>query len=514
MKLKEKTMKTTILNYTKIAFCLAMGFGVVSCNDKLDLTSPDQLTSTNFWRSASDAEAGLAAAYSKLEVSTDVWGFAEVKFPVEAYREDICEIGSDALNYQTWVELYNFTYTNGNSQFFEYWDSNYKGISYANQVIEKTAEIDMDANHRARIIAEAKFLRAYYHMKLLLNWEKIIVRDEYITSENQINKPLSERADTWDFIVRDLEESTANLPVEHSGENTGRATKGAAYAYLGYSFLTRAYEESGKKAEMLGKAEQALRNVTGYSLEKNFLSMFDGTNKNSKEAIFELQFTENTANGANYRTALHKWIATEELGGWDQITPSAMLLAEFKKEGKIASTGRYDSRLYQTLFCEDDYFNDPNTPRVYGYTYDDVFENGSNRMSFRKYLPATLEDLNRSRTAVNLPLMRYADVLLLLAEALNENNKPGEAIPLINQVRERADMPALSTSLSADEVRRAIEHERILEFALENTRFYDLRRWGKAREALHAVGRSNFDPSKHNFYPIPLLEIKSNDKLN
>lgn len=505
-------MKRTTLKY--MFLYLALTSTTLSCSDKLDLSAPDQLTSTNFWRNAADAEAGLASAYSQLESSTDVWEFSEIKFPVEAYREDICVIGSDAMNYQTWVELYNFTYTNGNSQFSRYWDINYTGISFTNQVIEKVGLINMDVAHRNQIIAEAKFLRAYYHMKLLLNWEKIVLRDEYITSESQLNKALSTRTVVWDFIVKDLEEAVGSLIPKHTEANVGRATKGAAYAYLGYCYLTRAYEETSQRSEMLDKAEKAFRNVTGYSLEKNFLSMFDGTNKNSKESVFELQFTDNTANGASYRTAIHKWIATGELGGWDEITPSNMLLAEFKKEGRVATTGHYDSRLYQTLFCEDPYFNDANNPRVYGYTYDAVFENGSGRMSFRKYLPATLVDLNKSRTAVNLPLMRYADVLLLLAETLNEQGKPADAVPLINEVRKRADMPNLPTGMNAAEVRSRIEHERILEFALENTRFYDLRRWGKAKEALHAIGRNNFDPTKHNFYPIPLLEIKSNDKVN
>ncbi|MCY4780159.1 RagB/SusD family nutrient uptake outer membrane protein [Sphingobacterium sp. UT-1RO-CII-1] len=505
-------MKTKILY--KIVIGLSLSFGVLSCSDKLDLMAPDRLTSSNFWRNASDAEAGLASVYSKLEVAIDTWEFAEVKFPVEAYREDICEIGADALNYQTWVELYNFTYTNGNSQFSTYWRNYYQGISYANQVIEKVPGIDMDAKQRSMIVAEAKFLRAYYHMKLLLNWEKIIIRDSYITGEDQINKELSERVVTWDFIVKDLEDAVIDLELKHSATNVGRASKGAGYAYLGYVYLTRAYEESARKEEMLDKAEKALRNVTGYSLENDFISMFDGTNSNSQESIFELQFTENTANGASYRTALHKWISTWELDGWDEILPSKMLIAEFKKEGKVSTTGRYDSRLYHTLFLEDPYFNDPSTPRIYGYTYDEWFSNGSERSSFRKYLPATIEDLYKSRTAINLPLMRYADVLLLLAETLNEQGKTGDAIPLINEVRKRADMPSLPLGLNKQEVRERIEHERIVEFPLENTRFYDLRRWGKTKEALHAIGRTGFDPQKHNFYPIPLVEVMSNDKLS
>ncbi len=507
-------MKKNIKTYQWI-FCIACLLGTtLSCSDRLDLTSPDKLTSINFWRSAEDAEAGLAAAYSQLEAATDVWEFAEVKFPVEAYREDICDIGSDALNYQTWVELYNFSYTNGNSQFTAYWTKAYKGITYANQVIEKTPSIDMDATKKGQIIAEAKFLRAYYHLKLLLNWQQIVVRDQYITSESQINKALSTRSEAWDFIIQDLEAAVGHLPVKQEANNVGRATKGAANAYLGYSYLTLAYENTSGKEGFLAKAEQAFKAVSGYRLEKNFLSMFDGTNKNSGESIFELQFTDNTANGASYRTALHKWIAVGELGGWDEILPSKMLLDEFKKEGKIATTGRYDSRMYQTVFCNDPYFNDIQQGGVYGYTYDEVFGKGSERAGFRKYLPKTLDDFNKSRTSVNVPLMRYADVLLLLAETLNERSRPAEAIPLINEVRKRADMPALPLDLTPAEVKKRIEHERIVEFALENTRFYDLRRWGKAKEALQAVGRDNFDPAKHNFYPVPLLEIKSNDKID
>ena len=109
---------------------------MVGCSsDFLEQQSPDELNSSTFWRNKSDAEAGLAATYALLEGAVDEWAFAEVKWPVEAYREDICKLGSDALNYQNWVELSDFTYTNGNSQVTTYWTLNYRGISNANQVI-------------------------------------------------------------------------------------------------------------------------------------------------------------------------------------------------------------------------------------------------------------------------------------------------------------------------------------------------------------------------------------------
>lgn len=128
---------------------------LTSCEDYLTVESPDQLTSGNFWRNEADAQAGIAAAYSQLEYYIDTWEFAEVKWPVEAFREDVVTIGSDVPNYPNWMELYNFSFTNGNSQFTSYWSNNYTGISFANQVIEKVAEIPdgaIDPSVRSQIV--------------------------------------------------------------------------------------------------------------------------------------------------------------------------------------------------------------------------------------------------------------------------------------------------------------------------------------------------------------------------
>lgn len=501
-----------------------------SCEDYLKLESPDQLTLENYWRDLSDAEAGLAAAYSQLEYSIDTWEFSEVKWPVEAYREDLVSLGSDAYNYPNWVELASFTFTGGNSQISSYWWNNYKGISFANQIIEKVANIPNDGitePARSQIINEAYFLRAYYHLKLLLNWKEIIIRDKYVTDQSGMSKALSTREDAWDFIIRDLIKATS-LPETHDGDNVGRATSGAAYSYLGFSYLTRAYEEASKKKEYLEKALKAFEDIKGYELESNFASMFNATNKNSKESIFELQFTMNSANGADYRTQFHKWMACSELKGWDEILPSQLLVNEFMKEGEIATTGLYDSRLYQTILYQCDYFNDPDEKRVYGKTYDEWFnyketdENGDpigniiyyNRYVFHKFLPATYSELTQSRCAINIPLMRYANVLLMKAEALNELDRTSEAIPIINEVRKvHGDMPPM-TGTTKEEVAAQIEHERMLEFPLENFRWYDLRRWGKLTESLEAVGRrTNFKESEHSFYPIPLTELNTNDQI-
>lgn len=239
--------------------------------------------------------------------------------------------------------------------------------------------------------------------------------------------------------------------------------------------------------------------------------MFSGDNKNSKESIFEIQFSMSSANGATYRTQFHRWIGVSELGGWDEILPSQTLINEFKKEGETATTGRYDSRMYATLFFNCDYYNDGNG-RVYGYDYNDWFDN-KERVAFRKFMPSTYEGLNQNYSAINVPLMRYANVLLMKAEALNEQGHPEQAIPLINEVRSvHGDMPPM-TGTPQEAVRAQIEHERMIEFPLENYRWYDLRRWGKLSSALQAAGRTGFNEDKNSFYPTPLTELNANDAL-
>lgn len=505
------------LKYITAGFCLALS--LTSCDDFLTQTSPDQLTSDSFWRDKDDAEAGMASVYSQLYFG-DEWNFPEVKWPVEAYRQDDVDMGLDAQNYPNWVQLRNFSFNNGNSQFSMYWRYYYYGISFANQVItkvEKMADSQLNseeedgATARKHLLAEAHFMRGFYHMQLLLNWEKIVNRDIYITSSGQLDKPLSERADTWNFIVDDLKAGT-EMPQKRNSTEEGRATCGAAYAYLGWAYLTMASEQPEKKVEYLNAALDAFNNVKGYELDPNFLSMFDGTNKNGKESIFEIQFSLSSANGAWYRTYLHKWIGTESFGGWDEIAPSKALLNEFKKEGKL-NNGLYDARLYATMFFNDEYFND-GTGKVYDKDFNDWVDANKRDdvRQFRKLMPATAEGLAQRQVDTNVPLMRYANVLLMKAEVLNDLGRTNEAIPLIDEVRRvHGNMPAM-TGTTKDEVQAQIEHERMIEFPLENLRWYDLRRWGKTAEAMSAAGRTGFDQSKL-FYPVPQTELNANAAL-
>ncbi len=489
--------------------CLALS--VMSCEDFLTVSSPDELNTDNFWRDETDAEAGLAAAYSQL-YHGDTYATSEVRWPTEEYRADLFKLGSDAGNYDQWVSLYNFTYTNGNTQFSYYYQDLYRGINFANQVIANVPGIpaeEIDEESRNTILGEAHFLRGYYHMMLLLNWEKIIIRDEYITETDQLNKPLSERTDCWDFVIDELQQATS-LPEERNVDELGRATSGAAYSYIGFAYLTRAYEETAQKDTYLAEALNALRQVENsgvYSLVSgdNLIGMFNGTNKNCAESVFEVQYSASEANGSVHYSYINQWIGATELGGWDEILPSNVLVEEYMSEG-VKEDGLYDDRMYNTLYFRCPYFND-GTGKVLGSDYDDLFS--SDKPVFRKFTSPTAAEMRES-CAFNIPLMRYANVLLMIAEALNEQGHPSQAVPYINEVRTtHGGMEGIASGSSYDEVKAQIEHERILEFPLESYRWYDMRRWGVTAERLQAADRTGFDDSKL-FYPIPKWELDAN----
>lgn len=489
------------------SICFAMM--TTSCEDFLTVSSPDKVTTGNFWKSQKDAEATMASVYAQL-YHGDSYATSEVRWPVEAFRTDLYTMGNDAINYQTWTDLYKFTYTNGNTQFSYYYQDLYRGVNFANQVLEYVPRIPAEGiseEKREELMAEAHFMRGYYHLMLILNWEKIIIRDKYLTDQADLNKPLSERVDCWNFVVEEFN-LAKTLPAQRPGTETGRATLGAVNAYLGFAHLTRAYEEPAQEEQHLKDALTALNAVTGYELVSGdaLIDMFNGTNKNCKESIFELQYSNDNSNGARYYSWIHNFIAAGEMGGWDEILPNKFLMDEFKKEGKISSKGGYDERAYNTVFWKDEYWND-GTGKIWGYEYDDLF--AEDRPAFRRFTPKTLDEM-WERCNFNIPLMRYANVLLMKAEVLNKQGHPEQAIPIINDIRRiHGNMPAMRGTSQA-EVQAQIEHERIIEFPLESYRWYDLRRWGKLNQQL---GSRGFISGEHDFYPIPLWEVNANPAL-
>jgi len=487
------------------------------CDDYLEKESPDKLTSDKYWRNEADALAGLSAAYSQLEsfVGWDEW--QEGRPVVEYYRNDMLVPGADAFNYTWWTDLYNFSYTPGNYALNLVWKTNYRGINLCNQILENVPNIPEEAissETRKQVIAEAKFLRAYYHFKILSHYKKAIIRTDVPKGDTDLPKADSPRSEVYDFILKDLREAATDLIEQQPASEIGRTTKGAANAYLGKILMHRAGEENN--ASYLTEAKAALKSVVesgNYALENNFLSLFDGSNENSSESVFELQLSSVKDGGAKYDMWLQYFMGPSEFGFWEEILGTNELIAEMKKEGKISTSGNHDTRLYETCLFRDDYFNDANNPNVYGKTYDGWFGATTSKINMRKYIPASSDNFY-DRSAVNMPLMRYADVLLMYAEVLNETGETALAIPFINQVRaDHGDMPAMVGNTKAN-VTAQIEHERIMEFTLEGSRFLDLRRWGKLESAMTTANRSGFKGIQHYYLPVPEEEINANPLIS
>ncbi len=522
------------IKYIVLAFLL-VGTMVACDEDQLIQESPDQLNSDNFYRNQEDAEGAVSAAYSQLECATEYWSFAEVKFVVDNYRSDLTQYGKDAANYPNWTDIANFTNEFGNTQVTTYWERHYRGVNYANQVITFVGAMEdekISPAIRAELVAEGRFLRAFYHLKLVLNFEEIIVRDKVSTSVGEAAQGLSPRVEAWDHIIADFKAAAAGLPAKRNAENIGRVTKGAAVAFAAKCLLFRSGEEAANKTAYLNEAKDLFNDVVesgnyNFALESNFPSMFDGTNENSSESLFELQLSPVTAGGAYYKFPSHRFLRVSDLGGWDEIRAADNLLSIMTKEGTTSLDGGYDKRVVGSLIFDDPAYNDAANVPFFEYTWTYLcngFQSGNwdetrrdevdyTDVTFRKYLPANGE-FWENQSSVNIPLLRYADVLLMYAEVLNELNEPGAALNWINEVRlTHGNMPALS-GLDQQGVRDQIEFERIMEFTMEGARFFDLRRWGKLESAMQAAGREYFRLDEHAFFPVPQKEIISNATLN
>lgn len=512
-------------NVYKIVLVALIISTTTSCSDDdfLEKTSADQLTSESFWRNAEDAQSGLVAAYSELESRSDFWdGWQEGRPVVEYFRSDYALPGPDASNYAHWMSIFNFSYTNGHSFIDVIWTTNYKGLNFANQVITKVGEMESDKitdAEKQQIIGEATFLRGYYHFKLLTLYEQIILRTELISNET-LDKPLASRPEAWEVILSDFKQAADMLQTVDNTE-PGRATKGAALAYLGKAYMYKAGDATSAEASDFENAAMAFKPIVegaagSYALESDFSSLFNGENENNQESIFELQFKSADATSDN-STRLHAFVGDWSIGGWGGIAATMNVVDEMKSEGMIATNGLYDNRLYGSVYFKDPFYNDPNTNEMQGDTWDNLMnetygDTNDNAAYFRKWLPNYVWD--NSYVGVNVVLMRYADVLLMYSEALNETGATPQAIELINKVRDvHGYMPPITVSSQTD-VKKQIIHERTMELTLESVRFFDLRRWNMLDQAMQAAGRSNFSASEHAYLPVPLSEINSNSAID
>jgi len=380
------------------------------------------------------------------------------------------------------------------------WRGPWPGILSCNLVIQNVPDINMDETLRNRVIGEAKFLRANYYFILVRYFGDVpLITTPQSTTDTNYYPSRVDKQQIYNLIVQDLKDAIDLLPTRdtYTGADVGRASKGSAVGLLAKVYLTL-----GDYADVIPLCQQVTS--MGYSLNADYMNNFDPAHKNGPESLFEVQYSGQTTYGFFDDLNQASWASTfmgprnttfvAGAYGWNQPTQ------EF-----VDSYEPGDKRKNQTILyegCPD--FNG----NVYSSTYSTTGYN------VRKFLVPTSVSPQYNTSSEDFPVLRYADVLLMQAEALNETGKTAEAEAPLNQVRERAGLPDIHGENQAD-MRNTILHERRMELAFEGDRWFDIVRVNNGQyglDFLHSIGKTNAT-AKNLLLPIPQVEIDANPNL-
>ncbi len=471
---------------------------LAACAD-LDLTNPNQPSTDTFWRTADDAIAGLNATYNALQ-NNGTYGRWLVF--VTDLRSDIGRIQSP------WTDLSNFTKFTFTSTDFEVnrevWQHHYQAIFRANQVVDRVAEIQgMDAALRARLGGEAKFIRAllYFNLVNLYGGNIPLITAVPLATDRAASSTV---AAVYAQIEKDLTEAAQALPPSYTGNDVGRATSGAALALLGKARLQQ---------RRWAEASQVLQQVIGsnrYRLIANYADNFTISNENNAESVFEVQFGDRAFLSQGMRGLNIAKMVGPCGPGFCDGRPTRWYFDQFR--ASLQANGEVDPRLDVTMF-----YNRPGM-MVYNRSFQDRYgadPSLRDEVFFKKYGDYYLTSQDQDwDSGINFRVIRYADVLLMQAEALNEQGQTAAAYPFVNQVRQRVNLPSLPAGLTQAQLRDAILRERMFELGLEGHRLFDLARQGQLTGAL--VSRdaefTTFAAGRE-LLPIPQTELNLNPNV-
>lgn len=482
---------------------------LTGCKDLLDQNNPNTLTPKSFWQSASDAKANVNSIY-QMYLGETGWGAAAFnwydRMVPALYRADDIGITHDVPD---WWSLAMFTITENNNRSNDLWSHSYTGIFRANQAIENIPGISMDKTLKNRLVGEAKFLRAYFYFGLVKNFKNVPIILSIPQSSDQYSVTQAKPSETWAQIEKDLKDAMSVLPNSYDASNKGRITKGAAMGYLGKSYL---YQE--KWSDAVSVFNQII-NSGNYALVPEFKDVFAVDNDFSEESLLEVNYSTGTFKGESIVTPRNREEGLSEAGGWYECYPNQWLFDQMTKEK--TTSGELDPRVYYTILWND------SGMKYYGQSYDDLVGANATKTGWMKYSEAELDHTISDYSGKNMRVLRYADILLMHAEATIRNGGSlSDAKTSINKVRNRANLSDLPAAMNETEVLQEIEHQRICELADEGNRWFDLLRWGgsitgdmsiKENLVQHgAIGADNYVPDKHEYLPIPLSELQTNTK--
>lgn len=454
----------------KLITYILVGITAISCTDDFtDLAPISNRNEAQFYNTANDFIGAINASYAGLQ---DDGVYGRAYWTMFEMRSDNTDQGPDATGLAAqYAEINRFTEDPLNPQITSAWISSYKVIANCNVILERIESIEMDESLKQRIIGEALFLRSlmYYHLAVAygnipLELEPYIAGDEL----EQVDAMT-----VYQQLITDLKSAEENLPVSYPVSDVGRATKGAAATLLSKVLLT-----DGQNAA----AKDVLRRIIndyGYGLVDNYEDIWGINNENNLESIFEVQFM---GGGIGQGSAFT-----------NEFSPSAFL-----QTGSGFGRNRPTQSLINSFDPEDERFE-----ASIGTSYINAQGEVALANFVRKY---ESDPSSENDSDVNFIVFRYADVLLMLAEAIGESE---EAYQLINKVRERAGLSGIDSSTPGTFEEKLLE-ERQLELAFENHRWADLRRFDSESEVFE-VAEPVVDPADvRELFFIPQREMDIN----
>lgn len=501
---------------TYILTVLISVLSVSSCQeDLLQQENPNNLTEEQFWETEDDARKAVNSIYNMF-YKTGLWA-RWIYFRLDLTSDE-------GFSNSPWIELgdwtrfqyinYNFWEGNVNT-----WSDTYKAIYRCNQVLANVPDIEFtDQTVKDRILAQAKFLRGLHYYYAAILWENVPLVLEPSEPNDQPQQNTLE--EVWAQVEKDLTEASQVLPPEWDAANVGRPTKGATMAMLGKLYM--------QKHEWQKAVDAFNYHINGegaglYDLVNNYEDNFREENENNMESVFEVQFSEaniggGEGDGPNQNMGTHRpqFFAPRDIG-WSDGQARFWVVEEFKKEETV--DGEIDPRLRHTLFY-------PSLEEDFGVpTYGREWQWGENEAWFSKYARDHMRNGEDYFSPVNFRMIRFADVLLMYAEALNELGRTSEAYEYVDRVRARSNIAPLATAYPAignnpDLFLERLKMERVLELCGESVRWADLKRWGDldTQENVDQVAArdpdfNNFDVGVNIRLPIPQSDVDNNPNL-
>ncbi len=484
------------LIYTCTLLLLLSLVSMSSCTKFLTENLKGSFSTDTYYKNETQAIQAINGVYNAISFTNsnnDIWVFGDV-------ASDDAVKGGAAGDQSEMTYIDQFTASSSNGIIISYWQFAYEGIARANNVIANVPGVPMDEALKSRILGEAKFIRAYIYFNLVNTFGKVPLKLLPPNTPEAINVPLSDVGAIYLQIEKDLTEAATVLPVSYPSNEKGRVTQGAAFAMLGKVSL---YQQ--KWSEALGYFHQ-MEQLGIYGLLPNFADNFKLAFENSKESIFEIQHLSGQNPGEG--SSLNQWFGPAPRGYYFNA-PTQLLVDAFEKtEG-----GDVDPRLDASIGRD-------GKPWLNGELFDKEWSLATGYLTKKHQQPVS-ELTAAGDGGLNYIYLRYADVLLMKAEAFNETNNADSARVNLNKVRQRAKasyngtppsdlLPDITTS-DISQLRDAIRRERRVEMAQEFHRYFDLMRWGQAY-AETALGE-HFKYDTKRYFPLPQAELDRNQAL-